>query len=358
MTQAAVGSGEQRLMALLADPSIEEIMINGPRKTFVISGGRKTCHDLGFTGDEELLEVISRMVSAAGRTLDDHTPLVDVRLKDGSRLNAVITPLAPATTVTIRRFVLRERTLDDLIKLNMLSEKPGAFLRSAMGAGINMLICGGTSTGKTTLMNALCACIAASERIVTIEETRELYLDHALEDVCALECHLVPGGQITVRELVKNALRMRPDRIVVGEVRGAEALDVLTAMTTGHDGSMCTIHADNPREALFKLHTYAQMSGEGLPRHAVMEMVVRAIQLVVFCKRARDGESRQVDTIFEVTGLQDGVIIGQDLWDRRKGELSWTGQRPQCEARLNEYGYDLSRLFREEDALFERRTRW
>jgi pilus assembly protein CpaF len=357
MNGSLPSQGASRLQAMLADTNVEEIMINGPDKAFVISGGRKTRYDLHFADDNELRAVIADMVRAAGRRFDESTPLADVRLPDGSRLNAVIAPLATGTTVTIRRFVMRERSLDDMVRLGMLGTKPATFLSAAIRSGINMLICGGTSSGKTTLLNALCGCIDPKERVVTIEETRELYLDHVLDDVVALECHAMPNGHVTIRDLVKNALRMRPDRIIVGEVRGAEALDVLTAMTTGHDGSMCTIHGDNSREALFKLNTYAQMSGENLPRGAAQEMVVRAVQLVVFCKRTRDGETRQVDTIFEVNGLQDGVITGQEIFTRRDGDLHWSGVRPQCEARLNEYGHDLQSVFRT-DMMFDRRNRW
>jgi pilus assembly protein CpaF len=358
MTQASQLVGEQALAALLSDPQVEEVMINGPRKAFVIRGGRKISQELGFADDGELRAVIAGMVRMAGRVLDESTPLVDVRLPDGSRLNVVIAPLAPATTVTIRRFVLRERTLDDLVRLGMLSAGPSQFLTAAVQSGINLLICGGTSTGKTTLLNALCTCIGRDERIVTIEETRELSLDHVLEDVCALEAHLIPGSKITIRDLVKNALRMRPNRIIVGEVRGPEALDVLTAMTSGHEGSMCTLHADSPREALAKMHTYTLMTGEGVPSSAVLEMITRSVNLVIFCKRTREGEQRQIETIFEVTGLQSDVITGQEIFVRRDGELSWTGVRPQCEARLNGQGHDISRIFRDAGTLFERRSYW
>jgi pilus assembly protein CpaF len=347
MATSAHPTPAERLEALLGDSSVEEVMINGPHKAFVISGGRKTRHDLGFETDAELREAIGAMVHRAGRRLDDRTPLADVRLPDGSRLNAVIAPLAPYTTVTIRRFVLRDRALDDLVKLGMLPAGPARFLDAAMRSGVNLLVAGGTSTGKTTLLNALCACIAPDERVVTIEETRELYLEHVLDDVCALECHTLPGGPVTVRDLVKNALRMRPSRIIVGEVRGPEALDVLTAMTSGHEGSMCTIHADSARDALSKLHTYALMTGEGVPRGAAMEMIARAIQLVIFCKRAREGDARQVETIFEVTGLQEGVFTGQEIFTRRDGELAWTGVRPHVESRLNECGHELRDVFRD-----------
>lgn len=358
MTTSATQPADQVLATLLADPLTEEVMINGPSKIWTITAGRKIRHALAFEDDDELRAAIGRLASAANRALDEHSPLVDVRLPDGSRLNAVIAPLAPATTVTLRRFVLRERTLDDLVKLGVLSADPSAFLQAAVRSGINILICGGTSTGKTTLLNALCSCVEPDERIVTIEETRELALDHTHEDVCALECHTVAGGKITIRDLVKNALRMRPNRIIVGEVRGPEALDMLTAMSSGHEGSMCTVHADSPREALAKLHTYALMTGEGIPSSAVLDMIGRSVQLVVFCRRARDGDTRYVDTIFEVTGIQSGVITGHELWTRQDGELRWSGVRPQCEARLTDHGHDLARVFRSASPALDRRSYW
>ncbi|MBA3944827.1 MAG: CpaF family protein [Herpetosiphonaceae bacterium] len=358
MIEAMNSVGEQALNQLLADPQVEEVMINGPHKAFVIANGRKVAHQLGFASDEELRAVIARMVSTAGRVLDEASPLVDARLPDGSRLNAVIAPLAPATTVTIRRFVLRELTLQDMVARGVLAAGPGTFLEAAVRSGINILICGGTSTGKTTLLGSLCSCIAPTERVVTIEETRELYLDHTLEDVCSLESRPMIANQITVRDLVKNALRMRPHRIIVGEVRGPEALDMLMAMTSGHEGSMCTLHADSAREALFKLHTFALMTGEGVPSAALHDMIARAIQLVIFCKRERDGDQRVIDTIFEVTGVQGGVISGQELWVQRNAELAWTGIRPQIETRLKERGHDLAKIFREPTGGWERRSHW
>lgn len=360
MIETQPSSAKHDLASLIVDPRVEEIMINGPHKAFVISGGVKSRVELGFEDDKQLRDCIAQLVSGAGRVLDSSSPLVDCRLPDGSRLNAVIAPLAPATMVTIRRFVLRERSLDDLVELRVLNEGAATFLRAAVRSGINLLISGGTSTGKTTLLSGLCACVEAGERIVTIEETRELYLDHAVDDVCPLECQVVPDGRVTMRDLARNALRMRPTRIIVGEVRGAEALDMLTAMTSGHEGSMCTLHADSPREALHKLHTYAMMSGEGLESNAVKEMIARAVQLVVFCKRGRDGEARHVEAIFEVTGVQSGIIGGHEIFLRRDGELRWTGARPQCEARLNERGYDLGRVFRAGAmaSAFDRRPGW
>lgn len=355
----ATRTGAQSLAVMIADPRVEEIMINGPDKAFVIAGGRKERFDLGFESDAELRECIARLVRHAGRQFDDSSPMVDCRLPDGSRLNAVLAPLAPFTTVTIRRFVLRERTLDDLVKLHMVGEGPAAFLRAAVRSGVNLLISGGTSTGKTTLLSGLCACVDPGERVVTIEETRELYLDHVLEDVCSLESQIVAGGRIAIRDLVKNALRMRPHRIIVGEVRGAEALDMLTAMTSGHEGSMCTLHADNPREALFKLRTYAMMSAEGLESDALTDMIARAVQLVLLCRRGRDGDSRWIDTIYEVTGVQGGVFSGHELFVRRDGELRWSGVRPQCEQKLVERGYDIGHVFRSGMAgALERRAQW
>src|SRR5690606_31666766 len=227
-----------------------------------------------------------RAIGPLGRRLDETSPMVDARLPDGSRLNAVIPPLtARSTHVTIRKFVLRARTLDDLVELGTLPPQAAGFLEAAVRAGLNLLIAGGTGSGKTTCLNALGACVAGlEERVVTIEETAELQLEGVLPDCVALQGrppNVEGTGAVSIRSLVKNALRMRPTRIVVGEVRGAEALDMLTAMNSGHDGSMCTIHANGPRQALGKLRTYALMAEEALPAVAVTEMVAEAVDLVV-----------------------------------------------------------------------------
>jgi pilus assembly protein CpaF len=269
--------------------------------------------------------------------------MVDARLADGSRLNAVIPPLTSgATHVTIRKFLLRARTLDDLVTLETLTPEAAAFLEAAVRAGLNMLISGGTGSGKTTCLNALGASVSGlDERVVTIEETAELQLEPVLPDCVALQARLanVEGaGGVSIRLLVKNALRMRPTRIVVGEVRGAEALDMLTAMNSGHEGSMCTIHANGPREALSKLRTYALMAEEALPAQAVTEMIAEAIQLVVHLRMDATGR-RLVSSIYEVTGLEGDAVAGSELFALEGGRLHWTGIRPRREARLLAAGY-------------------
>ncbi len=332
------------LQPLLDDPSVEEIIINGPQRVFVISHGHKHLSDVVFEDDDQLLQLIRRAIGPLGRRLDEASPMVDARLSDGSRLNAVIPPLTSGSPhVTIRKFLLRARTLDDLVALGTLTPEAGAFLQAAVQAGLNILIGGGTGSGKTTCLNALGSCVAGlDERVVTIEETAELQLEAVLPDCVALEARFpnVDGaGAIAIRSLVKNALRMRPTRIVVGEVRGAEALDMLTAMNSGHEGSMCTIHANGPREALTKLRTYALMADEALPAQAVTEMIAEAIQLVVHLRMDATTRRRQVSSIYEVTGLEGDAIAGSEIFALEDGQLRWTGIRPRRERRLVAAGY-------------------
>jgi pilus assembly protein CpaF len=331
------------LQPLLDDPSVEEIIVNGPQRVFAIAGGRKRLTDVVFEDDEQLLQLVRRAIGPLGRRLDETSPMVDARLADGSRLNAVIPPLTSgATHVTIRKFLLRARTLDDLVTLETLTPEAAAFLEAAVRAGLNMLISGGTGSGKTTCLNALGASVSGlDERVVTIEETAELQLEPVLPDCVALQARLanVEGaGGVSIRLLVKNALRMRPTRIVVGEVRGPEALDMLTAMNSGHEGSMCTIHANGPREALSKLRTYALMAEEALPAQAVTEMIAEAIQLVVHLRMDATGR-RLVSSIYEVTGLEGDAVAGSELFALEGGRLHWTGIRPRREARLLAAGY-------------------
>jgi len=254
------------LQPLMDDPSVEEVLVDGPDRVFVIEGGRKRLTSVLFAGDEELRQVIRRLVDPTGRRLDETHPLVDARLADGTRLHAAIPPVTPRHPVlTLRKFLLPTITLDDLVQLDTLTWEAADFLRAAVRAGFNILVSGGTASGKTTTLNALGACLAdTDERLVLIEETAELRLPDQLPDCIGLEARFanVEGeGQIPIRELVRNALRMRPTRIVVGEVRGPEALDMLLAMNSGHDGSMGTIHANNPRAALAKLRTYVLIGG-------------------------------------------------------------------------------------------------
>ncbi len=331
------------LQPLLDDPEVEEIIVNGPERVFAISGGRKRLSEVVFESDEQLLALLRRAIGPLGRRLDETSPMVDARLPDGSRLNAVIPPLAQGGThATIRKFVLRARTLDDLVALDMLTAEAASFLEAAVRAGLNMLIAGGTGSGKTTCLNALGACVSGlTERLVTIEETAELQLQPVLPDAVALQArpaNLEGAGGIPIRALVKNALRMRPTRIVVGEVRGGEALDMLTAMNSGHAGSMCTIHANGPREALTKLRTYALMAEESLPAQAVTEMIAEAVELVVHLRMEPSGR-RLVSAIYEVTGLEGDAVSGTELFSLEEGRLRWSGIRSRRSARLLQAGY-------------------
>lgn len=336
------------LQPLLDDPSVEEIIVNGPHRVFAIEGGKKRLTDVLFEDDEELLRLVRRAVGRLGRRLDETSPMVDARLPDGSRLHAVIPPLTSRWThVTIRKFLLRARTLDDLVALGTLTPEAASFLEAAVQSGLNILISGGTGSGKTTCLNALGASIAgAHERVVTIEETAELQLEAMLPDCVGLQARLpnVEGvGSVSIRSLVKNALRMRPTRIIVGEVRGAEALDMLSAMNSGHEGSMCTIHANGPRQALSKLRTYALMAEEALPARSVTEMIAEAIDLVVHLRLEALSGRRLVASIYEVTGMEEEAVSGSELFALSGGGLRWTGIRPRFCDRLDGAGLPWER---------------
>jgi pilus assembly protein CpaF len=273
--------------------------------------------------------------------------MVDVRLQDGSRLNAVIVPASTRwTSVTIRKFVLRAHSLDQLVELGALSSAAAEFLDAAVQAGVNILVSGPTGSGKTTLLNALGASILElDERVVTVEEVPELMLDRRLPDCVALQVRNknVEGiGEITIRELLRNALRMRPTRIIVGEVRGAEALDMLLAMNTGHEGSLTTIHGNSPRDALDRLATLAMMAGERLAGEELVRMVSRTIELVVQLRvTARTGQ-RRVASIFEVTGVDSGVISGHEIFGLEHGRLLWKGRPPRCLDKMLAHGIEYS----------------
>ncbi len=328
------------LQPLLDAPEVEEIIVNGPRRVFVIRDGRKALTDVVLDDDEHLLRLVRRAIGPLGRRLDEASPMVDARLPDGSRLNAVIPPVTSGSPhLTIRKFLLRARTLGDLVALGALPPPAAAFLDAAVRAGLTMLISGGTGSGKTTCLNALGACVPGlDERVITIEETAELQLEAMLPDCVALEArfpNMEGVGAIPIRALVRNALRMRPTRIVVGEVRGPEALDMLIAMNSGHDGSMCTIHANGPREALGKLRTYALMAEEALPVRAVTEMIAEAVQLVVHLQQDAVTRRRVVSSIYEITGLEGEAVAGSELFARGgDGLLRWTGIRPRRADRL------------------------
>lgn len=295
----SVGLGP--LEALLADPSVEEVMVNGPGEVFVEREGRIEPTAVAFADEEELRNTIERILAPLGRRVDELSPMVDARLADGSRVNVVIPPLAiDGPALSIRRFGARRPGPEELVELGTLSAEQRRVLERAVAARRSILVSGGTGSGKTTLLNALSSFISGGERVVTIEDAAELRLQQ--RHVVRLESR-PPGvegrGEVTIRDLLRNALRMRPDRIVIGEVRGPEALDLLTALNTGHDGALSTVHANSPGDALRRLETLALMAGLGLPHAAIAEQVRRGIDLVVHLRRRRDG-SRVVTEIAEV----------------------------------------------------------
>lgn len=336
------------LQPLMDDARVEEIIVNGPLRIFAIRDGHKEqVVGLYFESDEEVRQLLRRLVSGAGRRIDESSPMVDVRLPDGSRLNAAIPPATTRwSSMTIRKFVLRAQSLDELVRLGALPSAAAQFLDAAVQAGVNILVSGQTASGKTTLLNALGASIASvDERVVTVEEVPELQLDRQLPDCVALQVRgkNVEGvGEISIRDLVRNALRMRPTRIIVGEVRGAEALDMLLAMNTGHEGSLTTIHGNSPRDALDRLATLAMMSGERLTNDELVRMVSRTIDLVVQLRvSVRTGE-RRVESIFEVTGLESGVISGHEVWGIDHNRLVWRGRPPRCLEKISSRGIEYS----------------
>jgi pilus assembly protein CpaF len=324
VAQRSFGLGP--LESLLADPDVDEVMVCGTRPVWVERAGRLEATTVAFADDAELLHAIERILAPLGRRVDEAEPLCDARLPDGSRVNVVIPPLAlDGASLTIRRFRRRVLGPDDLVELGTWSPPLRDLLRSAVRARCNILVSGGTGSGKTTTLGALSAFVGAHERIVTIEDVAELRL--AQPHVIRLEARpaSVEGrGEVTIRALVRNALRMRPDRIVVGEVRGAEALDMLSAMGTGHDGSLCTAHAGSPEEALRRVETLALMSDVGLPHAAIREQVAGALDLVVHQSRMPDG-SRRVVSVAEVVRVAGGVggVGIRELFTTRRGRPVW-----------------------------------
>jgi len=332
-------------------PDVEELVVNGPSRIFCFRDGQKhLLPDVYFDDDAELLALIKRLIGPLGKRLDESSPLVDARLPDGSRLNAAI---PPATTrwcaLTLRKFILRGTSLEQLVDLGMLNESAARFLDAAVQGGVNILVSGPTGSGKTTFLNALGASIASlDERVITIEEVAELQLGRQLPDCVALQArapNVEGAGELRIRDLVRNALRMRPTRIIVGEVRGEEALDMLLAMNTGHDGSMTTIHGSSPRDALDRLVTLAMMAGERLSDHALTKMVAHTIEIVVQVRFEHATGRRKVVAIHEVTGMEStgtdtSVITGNDLWTRDpdSDRLTWTGVQPRCVSKINARG--------------------
>jgi pilus assembly protein CpaF len=329
------------LEPLLVDPEITDILVNGPDTVYIEREGKLSRAAIRFRDDDHLLHIINRIVSRIGRRIDETSPMVDARLPDGSRVNAIIPPLSiEGPAVSIRRFGVHTLTAVDLIAKGTMTEEMLDFLTAAVRAKLNMLISGGTGTGKTTLLNALSASIPQAERVITIEDAAELQLQR--EHVVRLETrppNVEGRGGIFQRDLVRNSLRMRPDRIIVGEVRGAEVLDMLQAMNTGHEGSMTTVHANSPRDAINRLVSMAGMATANFSEHLMFQTVARAIDLIVHLNRFPDGR-RRIVSVAEVTGMEGDVVALQEIFvferegvDREGntlGRLRRTGIRPQC----------------------------
>lgn len=345
-------TGYGPLEPLLHNPEVTEIMVNGPYQVYVEIRGRLELTDIKFRDDEHVMRIIEKIVAPIGRRIDERCPMVDARLPDGSRVNAVIPPIAlNGPCITIRKFSRDPFTMADLINMGTLTPEAAQLLQAAVQARLSIMVSGGTASGKTTTLNVLSSFISHNERIITIEDSAELQLRQ--EHVVRLEArppNIEGEGEITIRQLVRNALRMRPDRIIVGEVRGPEALDMLQAMNTGHEGSMCTIHANSPREMLSRLETMVLMAGVDLPVRAIREQIANAIDLIVHQARLRDG-SRRVMYITEIVGMEGDVITMQDLFvfeqegidemGRVKGRLRATGLRPRCYDRIVSAGIRL-----------------
>lgn len=340
------------LEPLLRDPTISDILINGPKTVYIERNGRLEQASIAFNDDKHLLQIIQRIVGRVGRRVDETRPMVDARLPDGSRINAIIPPLAlDGALVSIRRFGSRPLMAADLVNKGAIAQDMLNFLMMAVQAGLNVLISGGTGSGKTTLLNALSAFIPREERIITIEDAAELRLQQP--HVGRLETrppNVEGSGEVTPRDLVRNALRMRPDRIVVGECRGPEALDMLQAMNTGHDGSMTTIHANDTRDAISRMEMMIGMAGFDLPIWVTRRQIASAVQIIVQVARLTGG-ARKIIKISEITGMENDVIAMHDLFlfkqtgldaDRRaQGYFQATGLRPHCLERLEVSGTPL-----------------
>jgi pilus assembly protein CpaF len=313
--------------ALINDSNITEVMVNGPNQVFIEQKGKLTLSTVTFESEEQLRRIIDRIVSTIGRRIDESSPMVDARLKDGSRVNVIIPPLSlNGPILTIRKFSKDPYKIHDLIKFGTLTEPMAQFIRACVRSKLNMLVSGGTGSGKTTTLNVLSSFIPEEERVVTVEDAAELQLNQ--EHVVTLESRpaTVEGrGRIAIRDLVVNALRMRPDRIVVGECRGGEALDMLQAMNTGHDGSLTTIHANSPRDSLNRLETLVLMAGAELPSRAIREQISSAINVIVQQSRLRDG-SRKIIAVSEVLGLYGDQIKVQDIFQYKQTGVGEDGK--------------------------------
>jgi pilus assembly protein CpaF len=340
------------IQPLLDDPDISEVMVNGPKKVFIEKNGKLTKSAVTFDDDDHVLRVIDRIILPLGRRVDADSPTVDARLPDGSRVNAVIRPVSiDGPSITIRKFRKDKLSIQQLIDYGSLTPNMAEFIRACVLAHLNIVISGGTGSGKTTLLNVLSSYIPEEERIVTIEDAAELQLqqDHVLR--METKVPNVDGkGAVTIRDLVRNSLRMRPDRIIVGECRGGESLDMLQAMNTGHDGSLTTLHANSPRDALSRLETMVLMSGMDLPLKVVRQQISSAVDLIIQQTRLKDG-SRKVTAITEVVGMEGEIVVLTDIFKFEQtgigekgkivGELKATGIRPIFSPRLEAAGFKL-----------------
>ncbi|MET1086198.1 MAG: CpaF family protein [Arthrobacter sp.] len=342
------------LQKFLNEAAVSEIMVNGPEKVYVEREGKLTLTSARFSSEDHLRRIIERIVTKVGRRIDESSPMVDARLADGSRVNAIIPPLAVnGASLTIRKFGQVPLTVDNLISFGTLTPEMAELLQACVQARLNILVSGGTGTGKTTLLNVLSSFLPDDERIVTIEDAVELQLQQG--HVVRLESrprNIEGKGEISIRDLVKNSLRMRPDRIVIGEVRGGESLDMLQAMNTGHDGSISTVHANSPRDAIARLETLVLMAGMDLPLRAIREQIASAINLIVHISRLRDG-TRRVTHVTEVQGMEGDIVTLQDAFTfdysagldaqgRFLGRPTPTGVRPRFAEHFAELGITLS----------------
>ena len=340
------------LEPLLWDDEITDILVNGPSQVYVERGGKLYLTDVSFQDDQHLMLIIDRIVSQVGRRVDEASPMVDARLPDGSRINAIIPPLAlDGPSLSIRRFGKRRYAVDDLVAKDSITPDMVEFIRAIIRARLNVLVCGGTGSGKTTMLNCISAFIPVDERVVTIEDSAELVLQQP--HVVRLETrppNVEGKGEITARELVRNTLRMRPDRIIVGEVRGSEVFDMLQAMSTGHDGSLCTIHANTPRDSMSRLEMMMLLGGWSIPQRAMRQQISSALNVIVHVSRLSDG-TRKVMKISELVGMEGEMIMMQDLYEFHRtgvnaqgkvlGQFRKTGIRSAYKDRIEAYGYTM-----------------
>ena len=351
ITDEIIGLGPME--PLLRDETVTEIMVNGPRQVYIERNGRLELTNVVFQNDDHVMRIIDRIIAPIGRRIDESSPMVDARLTDGSRVNAIIPPLSLiGPVITVRKFSASPFTVDDLIRFGTSTPEMFDFLRACVEARLNIFVSGGTGSGKTTTLNVLSSFIPNDERIITVEDAAELQLRQ--EHVVTLESrppNIEGRGAVPIRELVRNCLRMRPDRIIVGECRGGEALDMLQAMNTGHDGSMSTGHANSPRDMLARLETMVLMAGVDLPLRAIREQVSSAVDLIVHQSRLKDG-TRRIVNITEVQGMEGDVIVMQDVfvWEQTgvvegkiQGRLRPTGIRPKFVEKFEVMGIHLPR---------------